>query len=97
MPTFTPKVTIQPYSEYPGLHVITVWEVDEPVDYTHEMGYVFGAHDQVLAERMKAAIEAGVIFINPRIITYIDGKTYVRSDVQVWGKYANKDLKKLGF
>ena len=50
-----------------------------------------------VAERLAAAINAGVVFTNPKIATDINGRTYVAADCAVIGKYANSNLKRLGY
>lgn len=48
------------------------------------------------ADRLVAAIKAGVVFTNPSIKTNIYGDTYVNSNCQL-GRRLNSGLKKLGF
>jgi hypothetical protein len=38
-----------------------------------------------------------VVFINPHLCTDVYGQTYVASDRTVMGKYANADLRRLGY
>lgn len=67
------------------------------LDRPNAMGYRFGPKDMRLVRRLKAAIEAGAASI-PEAIGYdVNGKTYLVTKTQVWGKRANADLRRLGF
>jgi hypothetical protein len=50
-----------------------------------------------LAERLKRAIEAGVVYGRAAVATDVNGKTYLKSDWRVFGRTMNADLKRLGF
>lgn len=50
-----------------------------------------------IAERLKAAITAGVVFKNPRLITTVTGATAVLSTCHVLGRTINVDLRHLGY
>jgi hypothetical protein len=49
------------------------------------------------AQRLVNAINAQVVFDDPVIKTDINGRTYVAASSRVMGKYANADLKRLGY
>ncbi len=74
------------------IEVSPVWPgVDRPI--TH--GFVVAK--PALAQRLACAINAGVVYADPSIATDVNGHTYVRAECRVMGKYANADLKRLGF
>jgi hypothetical protein len=50
-----------------------------------------------VAERLRRAVMAGVVLLNPRVETDIHGQTYAGYDNRVSGKYANADLRRLGY
>lgn len=76
----------------PGFSVIPVWaDVDRPVTYS------MAVKDMKMANRLKAAIEAGVVFRDCQIKADVNGQTYVSNWCNVMGKYLNADLLKLGF
>lgn len=50
-----------------------------------------------LARRMAAAMTAGLVFLDPEIQTGTTGDTYVTARATVLGRYANADLRKLGY
>lgn len=65
------------------------------VDRPELQGWV--CTNQKIAERLKAAIEAGVVFHNFSIKPDINGKTYLSASSRVLGRMMNADLKRLGF
>jgi hypothetical protein len=69
------------YAEWTG--------VDRPRTY----GIVAGKH----AARLARAINAGVVFHDPKVITDVDGNTFVSAASRVRGRTLNADLKRLGF
>jgi hypothetical protein len=76
--------------------VWTYWKgVDRPC--THGIGVNGGYGGRRLAERLKAAIEAGVVFTDLGVGTDVDGKTYVTSKCRVLARILNADLRRLGF
>jgi hypothetical protein len=90
------RVDITPYAEnHPDLHgyvqVTPIWGgVDRPDSFSW-------ATKPAIAVRLRRAIMAGVVLLNPHVKTDITGKTYVEYDNRVSGKYANADLKRLGY
>jgi hypothetical protein len=77
-------------------HVTPIWS---GVDLPDNFGWQLGPNDQRLAERLRNAIRAGVVFDNPHVTTTNDGsKTYVTWDrCNVMGRRLNADLRRLGF
>ena len=81
-----------------GWLVNTTWSSEHTdLDRKDGVGYRFGPKKRKLAERLAAAINAGVVLTNPEIKRDVNGNTYVSSDHGVMGRYANADLKRLGF
>lgn len=75
-----------------------VWtgvEVDRP--HTGGISLLDTPHYRSLAERYRRAVAEGAVYSNPRIVSDINGRTYIRSDGFVMGKYLNSDLKALGY
>jgi len=66
------------------------------VDRPHTSSWSCAANRK-LAERLKAAMESGKAFKSAEIVKDVNGKTYVNGDLAVFMRYANSDLKKLGF
>lgn len=54
------------------------------------------AHNK-LALRLKAALEAGVVYRSATVATDVNGKTYVATQGHILGRTLNADLKRLGF
>jgi hypothetical protein len=52
---------------------------------------------RTLAERLLRAVCAQKALTPEGVERDVEGKTYLRATVNVWGKYANSDLRKLGF
>jgi hypothetical protein len=73
--------------------VYSTW--DAPVDRPSTHGFVLG--NKRTAQRLVNAINAQVVFDDPVIKTDINGRTYVAASSRVMGKYANADLKRLGY
>ena len=67
------------------------------VDRRRSFGIVLRPSKIALALRYKNAVENGKIYSNPCIALDALGKTYIKHDGFVWGKYLNADLKKVGF
>jgi len=49
------------------------------------------------AERLERAIRAGVVFADARVVTDVNGQTYIQAERRVMGKYFDADLRALGF
>jgi hypothetical protein len=75
-----------------GWSVRPVWS---GVDRPNTGGWGFGS--KRLAERMRSALLAGVVYSKIEVVTDASGKTFVHGTSLVLGRYANADLKKLGF
>lgn len=78
---------------------IAVYPFAEGIDLDRRRltGFVMSFRKRKLAERLKLAIEAGVVFADPRVSTDVNGRTYLACTSMVHGKTANADLKRLGF
>ena len=50
-----------------------------------------------LAERLRKAVMAGAVFSECKVAKDVNGKTYMATNSLVMAKYANADLKRLGF
>jgi hypothetical protein len=50
-----------------------------------------------IAERLVEAIWTGVVLQDPEVCTDVNGKTFVHARSRVSAKYANADLRRLGF
>jgi hypothetical protein len=79
-----------------GINVTVHWtgaQLDRPTSG----GFGLKGTDRKLAERLRRAIDAGVVYVNPVVATDIYGKTYVASNCVVSGKHLNADLRRLGY
>lgn len=65
------------------------------LDRTDGSGWI--VKDMKIASRLAAAINAGVVFPDPKVATDVNGKSYVNADATVLGRVLNADLKRLGF
>jgi hypothetical protein len=81
--------------EEPGTEWVVYATWDAPVDRQGTHGWVF--YNPKIAERLVAAINAQAVFTDPVIKTDTHGNTYVAATSRVLGKYANADLKRLGY
>lgn len=76
-----------------GWNVSPIWaDVDRP----NVGGYGVGPNRK-LAERLKRAIEAGVVYYDAQVKVDVNGATYVQANSRVLGRIMNADLKRLGF
>jgi len=91
--TYTPTATIE--SDDSGITVRTTWSGD--VDRKDGIGWGFAPNKMALALRLVRAVNDGVVFGTPEVLTDINGKTYINADKKVMGKYANADLNRLGY
>ena len=73
--------------------VYATW--DAPVDRPSTHGFVL--RNKRTAQRLVNAINAQVVFADPVIKTDVLGHTYVAASSRVMAKYANADLKRLGY
>jgi len=89
-------VTIEPAADFPGYVSISFhWRafggtLDRPS--THGM-----VVRPPVAERLKAAFLAGDLYHSTSVTRDVDGHTYVRATCRVMGKYANADLRRIGY
>jgi hypothetical protein len=96
---YTPHATLE-YSDREwatGWSVKVTWSCDTPglLDRTDGGGWVLG--NKATAVRLVAAVNAGVVFGTPELLTDVNGRTYVHAANGVHGRTANADLKRLGF
>ena len=80
-----------------GEYTVTTSWVGAPLDRPSTHGYRFGPRHRRLAERLAAAIDAGAVYSDPTVTRDINGATYVAATARVLGKYANADLRRLGY
>jgi|TARA_R110000824_G_scaffold190282_5_gene371798 hypothetical protein len=66
--------------------------VDRPSTYGLSTG-----KNRKIAERLAAAINAGVAVVDTEVLTDVNGDTYVSGRNQFYGRRLNADLKRLGF
>jgi len=79
-----------------SLYVEVTWtgvELDRP----STGGICVKKTDRKLAERLKRAIEAQVVHVNPKVVKDLFQQTYVQSDCRVMGRRLNADLRRLGY
>ena len=81
--------------DIPGTSWVVYSHWNAPVDrpQTHS----FRLRNKKTAERLVNAINAQAVYADPVIKTDIYGNTYVAATSRVLGKYANADLKRLGY
>lgn len=83
-------VKIELDGEFYSVH--PVWaDVDRPVNGG------WSVKDRKTADRLAAALRAGVVIVDPSIKVDVNGQSYVSGAQQVMGKYMNADLKQLGY
>ena len=81
-----------------GIHVTVTWSgvpLDRPIGY----GWLLGAKDELTADRLTAAVNAGVVFKNPTVMKDVNGKTYVSADTTQFfhKRHMKKSLTAVGF
>jgi hypothetical protein len=91
----------------PTAHIDITWENERPIytvyakwtgaDIDRPLSHSTQLLNKRTAKRFADAIQAGVAFTDPQIVTDANGKTYVAAKCHVFGKYANANLKALGF
>lgn len=96
MPTLTPTATVTPDPDY-GWRVSVRWTANGPERLDRTDGHGYAVRTRALADRLARAIDAGVVFYDLGIAVDVNGQTYVSSRSHVLGRYANADLRKLGF
>lgn len=77
-----------------GWTVSPIWA---GVDRPRTGGWRFGPRHKALAERLRRAILAGVVYEDPTAATDVNGKTFVVARTTVLARQANADLARLGF
>lgn len=89
-------VATDSYSPYKA-GTVTVWTFwgGPQIDRPQGLGYL--CSNRLVAERLRCAINAGVVFTDPTLERDINGKTYVQARSHVLGKRMNADLRRLGF
>jgi hypothetical protein len=78
-----------------GPREIVVTPMWSDVDRDQGTGYVVG--NARVADRLRRAMLAGVVFTDAEIKTDVNGKTYVSARSHVLGRMINADLRRLGF
>ena len=79
---------------------VTVWlkTLSPVVDRPITSGWRISKHKQKeKVERFTRAIEDGVVTKNPRVLTDVNGRTYVGFNSCVGARHLNADLKRLGY
>jgi hypothetical protein len=80
-----------------GIHVGVHWTADVELDRPCTGGFLFGHKKRALVARLVKAIDAQAVHKDPKVVKDIGGKTYVQATSKVMAKYANADLRRLGF
>lgn len=65
------------------------------VDRPDSVAWVLG--NRRTAERLRTAVVAGAVFYDISVNTDTSGRTYVQASSRVMAKYANADLRRLGY
>lgn len=78
-------------------HVWPFWTVKDADPLQDPQGTGYSVRTKREAERLSAAIEAGVVFTDAKVRRNVYGETYVSARSHVMGKYLNADLRKLGY
>lgn len=94
---WTPKAEM--YSDMDGLHVQVSWSGPEALDRPSTGGWLFDESQRRTAERLCAAINAGVVYKNPRMVRDVNGRSYVQAEqTQFFHKrHMNSSLRAVGF
>ena len=81
----------------PIILIKSTWNAD--ADRLDAMGYIFPdtPANMLLALRLKAAILAGKVFVNPEVATDANGNTYIKSGCDVFGRHIKHCLAQIGF
>ncbi|AXH47326.1 hypothetical protein SEA_EDEN_31 [Microbacterium phage Eden] len=95
--SITHIVTVTPASdEWIGDHfVVRTTVAGIAVDRPDLFG--FAVKTKRLADRLATAITAGAVFHGHEVRRDVNGKSYVAVSSRVMAKYANADLKRLGY
>ena len=87
-----PTASVEPATDLGGFRVKVTWP---GVDRPSSKGWVLA--NPKTAERLAAAINAGVVFSHPEILTDTGGSTYVSARSSILGRTASADLARLGY
>lgn len=90
------NIVLEPADEYRPQESYVVWTYWADVDRPTVHG-ISCAKNLKLAQRLQAAIQAGVVYTNAAVRTDTGGQTYVQATCMVSGKHLNADLRHLGF
>jgi len=96
----TPVINFDTRDGETTLSVWTQWtgpKLDRPITHGINFGSIHERRTWTLARRYALAIEAQVTEENINITRDVNGETYVQSRCKIYGKYAHRDLTKLGF
>lgn len=85
-------IAVNEVKDADGIHVSPSWH---GVDRPDTGGYA--VRNQRTADRLKAAMLAGVVYTDPEVVTDVNGKTFVSASRTVLGRRINADLRRLGF
>ncbi len=76
--------------------VDVIWS-GEPLDRPHTGGFGLKLSHRALALRLKRAIDAQAVHVNPGVVKDVNGKSYVQADCRVLGRHMNADLRRIGY
>lgn len=84
-------------SDGTSLYVEVVWDAE--VNRKSTGGWTFNRNQLRLAQRLTDAINAGVVYKNPKVLIDIYGETYVSADTTEFfhARHMNKSLEAVGF
>lgn len=82
--------------EADGNIVVRINWISPVVDRPEGMGWSVGK-DTRLADRLARAITSQAAVPNPKVLVDVNGKTYIYSDMVIFGRRMNADLKRLGY
>lgn len=100
----TPRIVHVAITERPAddfgpasLSVEPTWDAPGGLDRPTSGGYGLRITHRALADRLAAAMMAGVVYANPTVAVDVNGATYVASTPTVMGRRLNADLRRLGY
>ncbi len=77
-------------------YVVEIYWTGANLDRPNTYGISCGSNHK-LALRLATAVDAQVVFLNPRIVRDVNDKSYVEAECRVMGRHLNRDLQRLGF
>lgn len=95
MTVTTPRATAEITRDADGITVTVAWDAD--VQRNRIQAWGLGPKHGALAQRLKRAVDAQAICLNPVIRKDVAGLTYVASDSCILGRTMNADLRRLGY